>query len=202
MIRGLTHLNGNCLCVVDVETTGLEPEIHEIHQIAILPLGPDYKPLRGILPFYQDLRVSNIEAIDRKAVKMSRVEFARKQQSAMDPFTAADLLDEWFEKLGLPVYKKLRPMAQNWPFDYQFVKRWLGTKSYENIFSPLYRDTMVVAQLHADVMDLRGEHIEFPQYNLQYLCQKLGIQNQKAHDALQDCIATAEVYRRLLQLFA
>ena len=92
-------------------------------------------------------------------------------------------------------------MAQNWPFDRSFLIEWLGNASYEHLFSPLYRDTMTIAIFHSDLCDFRSDKVKFVQYNLQYLCQKLGVINQKQHDALQDCIATAEVYRRLLQTY-
>ena len=202
MADGLRHLNGNCLCAVDVETTGLVAGYHEIYQIAVLPLGPDLKPMKSVIPFYQDFQILYPNRVDKKAVKMNRLEFATKQRRAMDIFTAADLLDTWVERLNLPTYKRICPLAQNWPFDCSFVKAWLGKESYEHPFSPWYRDTMVITQFHSDLMDLKGEHIMFPQHNLSYLCQKLGITNHKPHDALQDCIATAEVYRRLLRLFA
>ena len=201
MPRGLIHINNNILCAVDVETTGLEPGYHDIYQISILPLGPDLKPITSIIPFYIDMQVTNPDRIDKKAVKMNREQFAIKQQRALDPFSGADLLDQWFERLNLPAYKKIMPLAQNWPFDRSFITHWLGKENFEYTFSPLYRDTMVISQFHTDLMDHRGEPIVFPQYNLQYLCQKLGIKNQKPHDALQDCIATAEVYRRLLLLY-
>ena len=198
----MMHLNGNILCVIDVETTGLIPDFHEIYQIAILPLGADIRPMKNVIPFYLDLQVIYPDRIDKKAVKMRREDFAVKQQRAIDPFTGADLFDQWFDRLKLPIRKNISPLAQNWPFDRGFVEKWLGKENFEYHFSPLYRDTMVITQFHADLMAHRGEPIMFPQHNLQYLCQKLGIVNAKPHDALQDCIATAEVYRRLLFLYA
>ena len=202
MPRGLIHINNNILCAVDVETTGLVAGWHDIYQIAILPLGPDLRPMKDVIPLYLDLQVTSPERIDKKAVKMNREQFALKQQRALDPWTGADLFDQWFERLDLPTYKKIMPLAQNWPFDRAFIAHWLGKENFEHTFSVLYRDTMVVTQFHSDLMDHRGDTIVFPQYNLQYLCQKLGIKNAKPHDALQDCIATAEVYRRLLLLYA
>ena len=50
MARGMIHLNGNILCAVDVETTGLEVGFHEIWQIAVLPLDSNIKPNKDILP--------------------------------------------------------------------------------------------------------------------------------------------------------
>jgi DNA polymerase III epsilon subunit-like protein len=40
----------------------------------------------------------------------------------------------------------------------------------------------------------------FSYVNLGAMCNKLGIVNTNAHDALSDCIAEAEVYRALLTL--
>ena len=201
MSRSMIHINSNQLCAIDVETTGLRPDFHEIHQVAILPLDSRIKPSRGILPFVLDIKIEYPERIERNAIKMPKAEFAKRQQRAIDQFTAADLLDEWFERLKLPLYKRICPLAQNWPFDRGFMIHWLGVDSYEHIFSPLYRDTMPAAMFHSDLADFRGEKITFVQYNLQYLCQKVNVVNEKAHDALQDCIATAEVYRRLLLLY-
>jgi len=142
--------------------------------------------------------ITQPDRIDPKAVKMTQLEFAKRQQRSIDPFTAADLLDSWFERLKLPIYKRICPLAQNWPFDRSFLRSWLGTKSFEHLFSPLYRDTMVCTIFHSDLSDFRGDKIKFVQHNLQYLCNKLDIKNLKPHDALQDCVATAEVYRRLI----
>lgn len=194
----MRHLNGNLLAAVDVETTGLIPDFHEIWQIAILPLDFNIKPRKDIIPFYLDLQITRPENIDKNAIKMNKVEFAKRQQRAIDPFTAADMFDNWFDRLKLPIYKKICPLAQNWPFDRSFLLAWLGNTSFEHTFSPRYRDTMVNTIFHSDLSDFRGDKIKFVQHNLQYLCQKLDVKNQKPHDALQDCIATAEVYRRLL----
>lgn len=198
MSRGMIHLNGNLLCAIDTETTGLQPGHSEIYQIAVLPLDSDIKPLKNVIPFYMDTKIIYPDRIDKKAIKMPKEEFARRQQRAVEPFTCADMFDAWFDRLNLAIYKKICPLAQNWPFDRAFIVEWLGVDSFEYLFSPLYRDTMVAAAFHSDTCDFKGEKILYTQYNLQFLCNKMGIKNQKPHDALQDCVATAEVYRRMI----
>lgn len=198
MSVSMRHLNGNLLAAVDVETTGLIPGHHEIHQVAILPLDSNIKPNKDVLPFYMDMKIIYPDHIDPNAIKMNKTEFARRQQRSIEPFTCADMLDEWFDRLKLPIYKRICPLAQNWPFDRAFLLEWLSSASFEHTFSPLYRDTMVAAAFHSDICDFRSDKIKFVQYNLQYLCTKMNVKNEKPHDALQDCIATAEVYRRML----
>ena len=198
MAQSMMHLNGHLLCAIDVETTGLKPGFHDIWQVAILPLDSNIKPLKSVLPFYMDIKASNPDRIDSKAIKLPRAEFARRQQSAIESFSCADLLDEWFDRLKLPLYKRIIPLAQNWPFDRSFLIAWLGILSFEHLFFPVYRDTMAAAAFISDLTDFKSEKILFTQHNLAFLCARLGVQNAKAHDALQDAIATAECYRRML----
>ncbi len=201
MIKSLQHLNGNVLCAVDTETTGLKPGYHEIHQVAILPLDHGITPCKTVRPFCLDIKINFPERIDTKAIKTSKLDFAQRQLRAIEAFTAADLLDEWFDRLGLAIYKRICPLAHNWPFDREHLTHWLGNSSFEHIFSPLYRDTLPITIMDSDRCGFRGEKVCFVQHNLAYLCGKLSIKNQKAHDALQDCIATAELYRRYLSRY-
>lgn len=198
MVKSMMHLNGHLLCAVDVETTGLIAGHHDLWQIAILPLDSNIKPLKSIFPFYMDLKIKFPDRIEPKAIKLPRQEFARRQQHAIEPYTCADLFDEWFDRLKLPIRKKIVPLAQNWPFDRSFLVDWLGNSSFEFAFHPVYRDTMVAAAFDSDLCNFKAEKILFTQHNLQFLCARLGVTNQKQHDALQDAIATAECYRRML----
>jgi DNA polymerase III epsilon subunit-like protein len=198
MIKSLIHLNGNILCAVDVETTGFVPGYNDIWQIAVLPLDNNIKPAKGILPFYLDMKIKRPDNVEPAAIKLNRTDFWQRQVRAVDPWTAADMFDEWFVKLGLPMRKSICPLASNWPFDRSFIVDWLGHETFNQLFSPWYRDTMVCALHHNDIADHRGNRIEYPKVGLGTLCGRLKVKNQKAHDALQDCIATAEVYRRLI----
>ena len=197
-LSAMRHLNGNLLVAVDTETTGFVPGHHDIWQIAVLPLDSKIKPYKGIMPFYVDMQVKRPENIEKEAVKLSKGEFAKRQQRALDPWTAADMFDEWFENLGLPMYKKLVPLAQNWPFDREFITDWLGRETFFQLFHPHYRDTMTAALFYNDCCDFKNERITVPKVNLSYLCTVFEVKNLKAHDALQDCITTAEIYRRLI----
>ena len=198
MSKSMMHLNGNLLCAVDVETTGLVVGYHDIWQVAILPLDSFIKPLRTILPFYMDMKIRYPEHMDTKAIKLPRQDFARRQQCAIELFSCADLLDEWFDRLKLPIYKRIIPLAQNWPFDRSFLIEWLGILSFERIFNPVFRDTMVAAAFDSDLADFKSEPILFTQHNLPFISTRLGVKNLKPHDALQDAITTAECYRRML----
>ena len=195
------------LCAIDVETTGLIPGVHELWQIAVLPLNATYEQLkyvdgvngnRRINPFYANLKINNFENIEPNAIG-NRKEFAKIQQSAFDAFEALELLVDWFERLSLGPYKRVFPLAQNWPFDRGFLIEWMGDKTFELLFSPRYRDTMVCAALQSDKQGHKKEKVTLAQYNLSYLCHHAQHTNLKPHDALQDCIATAKVYKAFVE---
>ena len=196
--RGLIHLHGNILCAIDTETTGLVAGYHDIWQVCILPLDCNFEPNKDVIPFYMDIKVKNPERINKRAIALSKGNFASKQVRAIDPWTCADLLDDWFVKLDLPLGKKIVPVAQNWPFDRGFLLEWLGAETFNDLFSYRYRDTMVTAAFLSDAADYHFNPLPFQGISLAALCTHYGITNQKAHDSLQDCIVTAQIYQRML----
>ena len=194
----MQHLNGNLLCAIDVETTGTLPGYHDLIQVAILPLDAQIKPLKSAMPFYMELMPKRPENIQEGANKVHRIVLAELMQRAICPWKAADYFEEWFEKLRLPFGKRISPLAQNWPFDRGFMIDWLGEKSFADFIDSRYRDTMTAALFENDRADFKNEKVPYPKVNLTYICSQLGVVNERAHDALQDCIATAESYRRMI----
>jgi DNA polymerase III epsilon subunit-like protein len=219
----MKHFNGNLPVSIDVETTGFVPGYHDIIQIGIVILDSmTFKPVKTVIPCYLTMKPKRPHTIDHKAMHVTRINFAKLMQRALDPWDAADIFEEWFENLKrdtskrralLPEGKKLLPIAQNWCFDRCFVIDWLDGltdpvdgeyKNFDSFFHPWYRDTLPVAQYLNDKyamdpacpMDWK---IPFPKCNLPYLCSQLKVKNLQAHDALQDCIATAKVYRLMIQ---
>ncbi len=195
---GMIHLNGNLLCAVDVETTGADPKKQDIIQICILPLDANIKPRKDIIPFYMFIQPRRPENIDWQAMSVNQFEMAKIQLEGIDPFRAVDLLEEWFEKLKLGNNKRLSPLAQNWPFDRDFIMEWLGPKMYSYIFDGRYRDTMAAALYVNDKSLFMGESFPYPIVNLSALANAVHAEQDRAHDAMSDCMTTAEVYRKML----
>jgi DNA polymerase III, epsilon subunit and related 3''-5'' exonucleases len=198
----MMHLNGNLLCAVDVETTGLDPAKHDVIQIAVLPLDSEIKPLKTVFPFYMNMAPKRPENIDYNAMAVSKIDCVKLINNSIDPWKAVDLFEEWFTKLNLPVGKKIVPLAHNWQFDRSFILEWLGgPKCFEFFFHHCYRDSMTASLYLNDRAEQFIEKIPIPKVTLSYCGSVLGVPNAKAHDALQDCIQTAEVYRRMLTMF-
>lgn len=198
---GMVHLNGNLLAVVDVETTGTNFRLHDIWQIAILPLDNALEPAQHLLPFYANMKITRPENMDPEALKVGRIDFAKIQQGAMCPWKAFDLFDEWFKQLNLPIGKKLMPLAHNWLFDQRFIEEWLGGPiNYEHYFSGHYRDSMTGSLYINDRYAQFNEKIPLPKIGLDYLGTIFKIKNLKAHDALQDCLQTARIYKQLTMM--
>lgn len=192
----MTHLNGNLLCAIDVETTGFIAGHHDLIQVAVLPLDSEIKPLKSVLPFFMELQ-PKYGNIDKEAAAVNKLNVAELILRSLDAYKVADLFVEWVGKIGLPVGRKLVPLAHNWQFDKGFVQDWLGPETFNSIFHYHYRDSMIAALYLNDRADFHVEKIPLSKVSLAWCCSQLGVHNEKAHDALSDCVATAEVYRRL-----
>lgn len=198
----MQHWNGSQMCSIDTETTGLKSHWHEIVQIAILPLDSNLEPRQDVLPFYINMIPNHPERIDRTAVKVNKL--VNMSKTGHDSEKAKDLLRDWISKLGLPCTKygtpkRLIPLGQNYTFDRGFIMAWLGLDEYNEFFSHTYADTMITATYLNDRAAMHGEKVPFSKINLAYLASTLKIPHERGHDALQDTIVTAKVYKRMLQ---
>jgi DNA polymerase III epsilon subunit-like protein len=200
------------MAAIDVETTGFLPGHNDIIEIAVLILDSDIKPDKRVLPFAMEMKPIRPENVEPGALKTNRIDFAKMMQRAADPFDVADYFEDWFEGLKkdtpkrpalLPEGRKIIPLAQNWPFDRSFIMEWLGDKSFNSFFHPWFRDTLPVAQFlndqYANQTCCAMPHkVPFPKSNLTYLCSQLKVNHDRLHRALNDCVATAECYRRMV----
>jgi DNA polymerase III epsilon subunit-like protein len=195
---GMTHLSGNVLAAIDFETTGRRPAHHEIIQIAILPLNHDLQPHPEIPVFYMNIRPDHPERAERSAFVINGLDLDLLLLHAPAQEKVVDLLCEWFNKLDLPQNRVIVPLAHNWAFESAFLKGWLGPDLVDQMFHSHGRDSMLLAAAINDKAFFLGDEIQFPKLGLVALCEQLGIPYENAHDALADCRATAELYRRLL----
>lgn len=204
-MSSMIHWNGNPMCVIDTETTGLHAGWHDLIQICIMPLDSNLKVRRDVMPFYIEMVPDHPERADPKAMQINKLDFAIIGQRGHHPDKARDMLEEWIQKKlkpGRTKYgnpKKILPLGQNYPFDMGFIKAWLGNETYNDWFHYSYRDTKVVANYLNDHAGMHVEKVPFAKTSLGSMAKKLNVELDNAHDALADCKATAEIYRRMLQ---
>lgn len=197
---GLVTLNGNLLCSIDYETTGLRDGYHEVIQVALVPVDSHLNPLKDVRPFYTNVKPEfperqEIEVADVHALQMEDLILQAPEQE-----TVKDMLYSWFKNLDLPLGKKMIPLAHNWSFEARFSYEWLGVDMMSEIFHPHARDAMQLALAINDRAALRGMELPFARVGLGSLCNRLKIHNPYAHDALYDAFAEIEVYKRLLMI--
>ncbi len=201
VMNSLLNLNGNLFCSVDVETTGRLAGYHEIIQIAVQPLTDEIKPAPGINPFYMTVAPKHPERVERSASQVHGLDIDDLVANSPDCWRAADLFDEWFQRLNLPFKKQLIPLAHNWAFEKGFLSHWLGLETFDQIWHFHPRDTMLFALSINDASVMHGKKIPFSMVGLKAMCDKFGIEIENAHDALCDARAEAELYRRMLLAF-
>jgi len=196
----MINFNENLLTAMDLETTGLDPLHHDIVQICLLPLCPyTLEPHPKYRPFYQNVRPRRPENADPQAMAINGLDM----EDLMVCPTAEQVEDaivEWRATIDLPVGKRLIPLAQNSSFDVSFMQQFLGGDLYGQIFSRRGRDTMYFSAALADRASYLGFALPFSDFGLKGLCKHFGINIDGHHDAMADCIATAQVYRELLRM--
>ena len=195
--NSLLSMNGNMLVAIDIETTGLQAGYHEIVQISVVPLDSDLQPCKRA--FYVNIRPEHPDRADSRAAKVHGLDMDWLLTNGLDKWKAADMLEEWVSGLDLPFSKRLAPLSHNFPFEKGFLMAWLGKETYDALFFIHYRDTMALGAMCNDLASFWGKNIPFGELSLSKMCSKFGIVNERSHDALQDALCGAQLYRCLIE---
>jgi DNA polymerase III epsilon subunit-like protein len=193
----LVSCNGNLLASIDLETTGTQPGFHEIIQIAVVPLNSDIRPNNDLPVFSQFIKPKRPERASKGATAKHGISIDDLMLEAPCSEKVEDMLVEWFDRLELPFGKVIVPLAHNWAFESSFLKAWLGVEMVDRLFHSHARDGMLAAVFLNDKAAFAGEVMPFNRVGLGSVCNKFGIINTKAHDALADAYAGAEAYRAM-----
>lgn len=178
------------LAFIDVETTGMDPEKHEIIEIACLVasqnLGDDGKPQFQVLEEFDfKVKPAHIETAESEALLVNRY-------NEMDWLFAVDL-PKALEDLSRRTEGAIM-VAQNVAFDFQFLNKAFSQTGIENKmhFYKLDLISIAFAKLYKD------ERVT--KYNLWALAEHFGLSNEKAHSAMADVRMTFEIYKKLISL--
>jgi len=177
---------------VDVETTGTIPGYHEIVQIAIVPYSNTFE--RVGTPFCSLVQPEFPDRADPAAQQIHCLALT----DAPDRATVIDRLCDWMASLDLPIGTKLIPLAHNWPFEFSFLREFLGFDLFNEIWHYHPRDAMTFAVALNDAYTIKGKEKPFPRVSLKDLCAQFGVVNTNPHDALADSIAEADLFKAML----
>lgn len=192
------------MVAIDVETTGTRPFWHEVVQIAVVALDANLEPRKDILPFDIFLCPEHPERVDPEAMQVTGLKLDQLLRQGHNTDKAVDLFLNWVQRLELGCTpaghpKRIMPLAHNWAFDKPFVQDWLGYGNFDELFDSRYRDTMVMSLFLNDHAGMHAEKVPYSKNTLGWLCHQLKVEHEYAHNALQDCLATAECYKKLCE---
>jgi DNA polymerase III epsilon subunit-like protein len=197
----MQHFNNNTLCVIDCETTGLDPDVHEIIELCVMPLDPRYlKPTADYFRCY--IRPENLSTIDPKTMTVNKLQLDRLIKYGKSTVDVLDAFDAWFNRVvGVNKYGtkcQILPLGHNYSFDKNFLMRLFGQKLYDIYFHYHTRDTQIAACFMNDHAVWHGEQGPFSKVNLQWLAKQFSIETTNAHTALEDCKTVSLIYKAMI----
>lgn len=188
----------NLLCVIDTETTGLNPDDHELVELAVIPLGRDIELHPHYGPVDLWIRPDNLDSVDPESLRITGKTLEERLQG-IDSGTAADKFMEWHASLNLKPKSLIIPIAHNWAFDSQFIRNWLGRESFEKIFHGHARDTQSMGLTLNDLAWAYDHDLPYPRLGLRQMCTTAGIYIPPGgHGAMKDALMTKDLYKHLL----
>ena len=120
---------------IDIETTGLDVELHEILDIAIVPLNEDFTISATMPEFTARVRAEHPETATVEALRVNGLNPAEGKNKK----EVADEFRQWLFDCGI---EKIIPIAHNLDFDMRFIFRAFPAES--KVFSRHGRDSMRV----------------------------------------------------------
>jgi DNA polymerase III epsilon subunit-like protein len=180
------------LAVIDTETTGLVAGVHEIVQIAVIPLSEQLEPMGRFVSYIKPMRP---QSADPKAFEVNHLTL-EGLATQPTPSQVRGALKDWKDNCYGDV--KFIPLGHNYAgFDKGFIQLFLGTELYNNMLSYHCEDTMILARAMKRAGVLSVENC-----SLDGLTAFFGIERRVCHDAFEDAMATAKLYKELLKILA
>lgn len=176
------------LAFIDLETTGLDPEKHEIIELGCLlarqiPQAGKGSKLEVIEEFDFKIKPKHIETAEPDAL-------IKNGYSEGEWLFAADL-EQALETLADKT-ESASMVAHNVTFDWNFLNKAFSTTGIKNKMHYHRIDTMSMA--FAKLYD--NERAQA--FSLGALAEFFGIKNERAHTAMADIRTTFEIYKKLL----
>jgi DNA polymerase III alpha subunit (gram-positive type) len=176
------------LAFIDTETTGTDPERHEIIELAVIIARQ--VPREGKGPMLEI-----IEECEWK-IKPEHMERAEEQALRVNGYNEVDWMFALDRKKVMEEFSKKTQsctfVSHNLVFDYGFVQKALAETQVENRMHYAKIDTISLA--FARLYDAP----QADKFSLRFLCELLKVENTKAHTALADTRALVQVYRKLM----
>jgi DNA polymerase-3 subunit epsilon len=178
-------MRSETLIFVDIETTGTDPEKHEIIELAYILVKQSGGGFEVIEEREFKIKPEHIENADPVALRINGYD----EGQWIFASSLADVMKLFSEKSRGAVF-----VAQNVTFDYSFIERALTKTGMPNemFYAKLDTISMAYAKLYKDP---RAE-----KFSLYRLAEYFGITNAKSHTALADTRTTFEVFKRLMSL--
>ncbi|HTH93239.1 MAG TPA: 3'-5' exonuclease [Candidatus Paceibacterota bacterium] len=174
------------LAFVDVETTGFDPEVAEIIELAVVIAKMRDGELVVTDQLDLKIRPEHIETADPAALRVNGYNEA-------DWLFAVDLKDamnSFADKTEGAIF-----VAHNMTFDYNFIAKAFQKTGIENKMHFQKLDTISIA-----FGVLHDNKDEMNKLSLKALTEYYGIENKKAHTAFADTYATYEVFKKMLNI--
>lgn len=176
------------LIFVDIETTGFDPNTHEIVELAYILVrqkGSEGREFEVIEEREFKVKPDHIETAEPQALKINGYD----EGQWLFANSLAEVMKVFAEKSKGAVF-----IAHNVTFDYSFIERAFTKTGIKNemFYAKLDTISIAYAKLHAN------PRIE--RFALKKLCEFFGIENTRAHSALSDTRALFEVYKKLMSL--
>lgn len=198
----MQHWNGNQVVAMKVWTTGIDPDIHRIWHLTMIPLDSYLVQRRDVMPLDIGISTAGLP-IDSKwgDVKKYPKAFRRSLIEGFTPDTAHEIMERWIHKLGLPINKggfhqcKIMPLGFNFAVDMMFLSRWLHPRFYDLYFSPRYRDLLSIANFINDRGDLHAARVPFSKVDLRWLAKKANRPKDIGRFPLAEVLDLAATYK-------
>lgn len=182
-------MNNEIIISIDTETTGVDPDWNEITQIAMILLDENFDITEEffcsyVKPLYPERYSLEVQQLTGITLDML--------EDAPLPAAASISALEWLYDISKN--RKVSVVAQNWEFDKDFIRNFFSPPIYKKLFDRDIRDTKRIAKF---LLDTRDEKI-FNSTSLKEVIKYFNLSNEQEHDAFEDAITTANLYKALV----